>query len=342
MYNAKKHEFMIKTPKISIIIPIYNVEEYITECLKSVMRQTYKGDIECILVDDCGKDNSISVAEQLIADYTGSIAFRILRHEHNRGLSAARNTGTDATTGDYIYYLDSDDYITDDCIEVLTRPLKEREYDMVVGDYGIDGESEYGYPSLSENEGEIIGDKLIESLLTRRIYVMVWNKLFSLAYLNENHLQFEEGLIHEDEIFTFATTKAIQSAYVLHQKTYYYRVRQSSIMLNDDSIIRQIKYRPVMLCILQNSNFDIQNELHRNYIGTILGDTYAGKLSNPKAFWSYYKRLRKSVNYTPYRWYKQGIYTRKQLKANIHFCLPAFMGLIWLLIRDIKNYKKGK
>ena len=77
---------MIKPPKISIIIPIYNVEEYITECLQSVMRQTYKGHIECILVDDCGKDNSISVAEHLIADYKGQIEFRILHHERNRGL----------------------------------------------------------------------------------------------------------------------------------------------------------------------------------------------------------------------------------------------------------------
>ena len=125
---------MKKLPKISIIIPIYNVAEYITECLQSVMRQTYKGEIECILVDDCGKDKSISVAEQLISDYKGQIEFRILHHEHNRGLSAARNTGTDAATGDYIYYLDSDDYISDDCIEVLTQPLEVCEYDMVLGD----------------------------------------------------------------------------------------------------------------------------------------------------------------------------------------------------------------
>ena len=67
--NAKINVFMIKQPKISIIIPVYNVEEYITECLQSVMRQTYKGAIECILVDDCGTDNSIAVAEQLIAEY---------------------------------------------------------------------------------------------------------------------------------------------------------------------------------------------------------------------------------------------------------------------------------
>ena len=131
---------MIKQPKISIIIPVYNVAEYITECLQSVMRQTYKGEIECILVDDCGTDNSIAVAEKLLADYKGAISFRILRHAHNRGLSAARNTGTDAATSDYIYYLDSDDYISDDCLEVLAEPLKSREYDMVVGDLKMFGE----------------------------------------------------------------------------------------------------------------------------------------------------------------------------------------------------------
>lgn len=97
---------MIKQPKISIIIPVYNVAEYITECLQSVIRQTYQGEIECIIVEDCGTDNSIAVAERLIAEYRGSIEFRILHHERNRGLSAARNTGTDAATGDYIYYLD--------------------------------------------------------------------------------------------------------------------------------------------------------------------------------------------------------------------------------------------
>ena len=78
---------------ISIIIPIYNVEPYIASCLHSVMAQTYTGSIECILVDDCGQDDSIGVAKKVIANYQGPIRFHILHHEHNRGLSAARNTG---------------------------------------------------------------------------------------------------------------------------------------------------------------------------------------------------------------------------------------------------------
>ena len=104
---------------VSIIIPVYNVAPYIEDCLKSVMMQTYKGEMECIIVDDCGTDDSIAIAEQMIAAYQGAIQFRMLHHERNKGLSAARNTGTIAATGDYIYYLDSDDEITEDCIEKL-------------------------------------------------------------------------------------------------------------------------------------------------------------------------------------------------------------------------------
>ena len=80
---------MVNLYKISIIIPVYNVEPYISDCLQSVMRQTYKGEIECILVDDCGTDKSVEIAEKRIAEYDGPIEFKVLHHDHNRGLSAA-------------------------------------------------------------------------------------------------------------------------------------------------------------------------------------------------------------------------------------------------------------
>lgn len=81
--------------KVSIIIPTYNVENYIEDCLRSVMSQTFT-DYECIVVDDFCKDNSIKVAEKVIADYHGEAIFKIIRHESNRGASAARNTGIKA------------------------------------------------------------------------------------------------------------------------------------------------------------------------------------------------------------------------------------------------------
>ena len=106
--------------KISIIVPVYNVEHYIKECFDSIAAQTYKGEIECIFVDDCGKDDSVAVLEKLIAEHKGPIQFSIVHHEQNKGLSVARNTGIHHSSGDYLYFIDSDDTITPDCIEKLT------------------------------------------------------------------------------------------------------------------------------------------------------------------------------------------------------------------------------
>lgn len=140
--------------KVSIIIPVYNVEQYIGNCLRSVMRQTYKGPMECLIIDDCGADDSIAIAEGMIREYNdnanvnlnanldlevnanlnlddnedGGIRYRILHHERNRGLSAARNTGTEAATGDYILYIDSDDTINDRCCYIQQESYLSLEW----------------------------------------------------------------------------------------------------------------------------------------------------------------------------------------------------------------------
>ena len=111
--------------KISIIVPVYNVELYIKECFESIAAQTYKGEIECIFVDDCGQDDSVAILEKLIAEYHGPIQFSIVHHEHNKGLSGARNTGIRKAKGDYLYFLDSDDTITPDCIEKLVMLVEK-------------------------------------------------------------------------------------------------------------------------------------------------------------------------------------------------------------------------
>ena len=104
---------------ISIIIPVYNVEQYIEECLLSVANQTMTEGIECIIVDDCGPDNSAAIAKRFVDSYQGDIRFTFIQRENNGGLSAARNTGIEAATGEYIYFLDSDDFIVPECIKTL-------------------------------------------------------------------------------------------------------------------------------------------------------------------------------------------------------------------------------
>ncbi len=105
--------------KISIIVPVYNVERYIEECLKSVMEQNFGGALECIVVDDCGSDSSMAVVERLTGAYTGPIEFRIISHDRNRGLSAARNSGIRAASGDYVSFLDSDDRLLPGAIAAM-------------------------------------------------------------------------------------------------------------------------------------------------------------------------------------------------------------------------------
>ena len=92
MKESILNHYIKERMKISIIVPVYNVEQYIKECFDSIAAQTYKGDIECIFVDDCGQDKSVEILEKMIADYQGGISFSIIHHEHNKGLSGARNT----------------------------------------------------------------------------------------------------------------------------------------------------------------------------------------------------------------------------------------------------------
>ena len=121
---------------ISIIVPIYNVEEFIVECLQSVVAQTYR-DYELILVDDCGTDGSMSVAARFASHPTLEGKMRILRHDRNRGLSAARNTGTAAAKGKYILFLDSDDILAPDCLQLLVEKAESTDAEMVVGNIQI-------------------------------------------------------------------------------------------------------------------------------------------------------------------------------------------------------------
>lgn len=216
-------------PKVSIIIPVYNVEPYIEDCLQSVMRQTYLGMMECILVDDCGTDKGMEVAERIIAEYVGPIEFKVLHHEHNRGLSAARNTGMDATCGDYIYFLDSDDWISDDCIEKLTQPLGIKQYDFVAGHYEKNGKDIY----VSRPVGEFY-KKGLSSKHYGEIPVAAWNKLFKKEFLLDNQLFFEVGKVLEDSIFSFDLACVERCYYVINSITYYYRNRENSITTNKD------------------------------------------------------------------------------------------------------------
>lgn len=219
---------------LSIIIPVYNVQPYIEACLWSVANQTMNEGVECILVDDCGTDDSMQVAETFVSNYQGDIVFSVLHHEHNRGLSAARNTGVMAAKGEYVYFLDSDDEITPNCMEVLWRLMEEhRDLDMVQGSYVA--ESAYmqmfeqpKFPEYSEDR-QLIKRSLLDYNI---IPVMAQNRLVRRALLLDNKIFFREGIIHEDDHWAFFLAKHVRTMAYSRQKTYIYRITPGSITNN--------------------------------------------------------------------------------------------------------------
>lgn len=219
--------------RVSIVIPVYNVEDYIGDCLQSVMRQKCDVSIECLLIDDCGTDRSVKIAEEMIAQYGGQVEFKVLHHERNRGLSAARNTGIDAAIGDYVFFLDSDDWISDDCIDRLVQPLSKEPVDIVVGDFETVGEFPY-LLNVNLPDGLYREKGISKTFCNQGIYVMAVNKLYRKGFLDDNRLRFEEGKIHEDEIFAFDLSFIDKSFSVVNAETYFYRIRSNSIITQQD------------------------------------------------------------------------------------------------------------
>lgn len=217
-------------PKISVIVPVYNVAEYIEECIQSLAVQTFK-DFEVIFVDDRGKDDSIHIIEHELGRIkANSCEARIIKHERNRGLSAARNTGFEAAKGDYIYFLDSDDYISSDCLEKLCRAAIESNAEVTIGNYEVIGGSSYGLPHLYTDKCE----NPLQGYLSGSYYVMAWNKLCKKSFLQENNLYFIEGLVHEDEPWTFSMACCAKKIALVKDNTYVYRVRENSLQTGKD------------------------------------------------------------------------------------------------------------
>lgn len=322
---------------ISIIIPVYNVEPYITNCLQSVMRQTYNGPVECILVDDCGQDKSIEVAQRLIDDYTGSVGFKILHHKQNKGLSASRNTGTLAATGDYFYYLDSDDYLVDECLEILAAPLLENDYDMVMGDCKLTS-NPYNIQYLCNDTGPIIGNENIfrEFFAERTLYMMACNKLFKASLFKEHDLQFLEGQIHEDDLWTYKTALCLESLYVQNVVTYIYRIRPDSITSDYHSRtkLRLSSWMATVDYVLSHPA-NVRKEYYDKCVVYDFGKVVRFILHDKDCHRNEYIGLRRRFDYHPVKLFIKGRMNAKTFMEQLHLALSPQVGYSYLVLRKI-------
>ncbi|MFV0330621.1 MAG: glycosyltransferase family 2 protein [Dysgonomonas sp.] len=212
-------------PLVSLIIPVYNVELYIERCLLSALNQTYQN-IEIILVDDCGPDNSITIAQQIIENQPNGNKVRIIKHKQNRGLSAARNTGIDNSRGDYLFFLDSDDELVLTALESLINNLSF--CDIVVAEI-ITSDMK---PYCIYTNAILEGNEIIESYFRGNIYSMACDKLYSTDFLKKNSLHFKEGLIHEDYLWTYQVISCANKIRIIDIPVYIYHIRENSLNTN--------------------------------------------------------------------------------------------------------------
>ena len=259
--------------KVSVIIPVFNVAPYIKACLTSVMSQTYGGSMECLIVDDCGTDDSMTIVQQMLSEYDGPIQFRILQHEKNRGLSAARNTATGAAIGEFLYYLDSDDEISCDCIEKLMDKVAEYpDVDLVQGRFCCHllqgGEKHSLY--IEEIPLADTNDSVRECYYhLGQLYVHVWNKLLRREFIMENGLFCKEGILHEDYLWSFYLVKCLKKVAFISDVTYHYKLRSTSITKGLGQERRIRSFYSIYKDVLTNLTPGYESQEFNYYVGGI-------------------------------------------------------------------------
>ncbi|MGO5315120.1 glycosyltransferase [Bilifractor sp. LCP21S3_A7] len=207
---------------VSIIIPVYNIENYIVKCIKSVVTQSYNN-LEIIVVDDGSTDNSIQKIKQ-IKDNRIKIF-----HKENGGLSSARNFGLKKAIGEYIFFLDGDDYLDKNAINNLVIVSSINDVDIVQGEACYYYSNGY-YKIDKIKEGVIENDITLEYFKTKNFKTYVWNKLYSHKFIKG--LKFQEKMTNEDIAFSYDVCLKKPRVINLNKVIYFYVQRENSIVHN--------------------------------------------------------------------------------------------------------------
>lgn len=246
--------------KVSILIPVYGVEQYIAECAQSLFSQTYR-DLEFIFVDDCSPDNSISVLKKVLEDYPDRAnQVHIIRHETNKGVGTTRQTAFTHATGECIMHADSDDLLPADAVELLVGGMQKGAYDIVSGAY-------------AEYRNQTIGAIKLPPTLPSQCYVRqllcqnlvkhnLWGRLYRRAFLQENNISFVPGIDYCED-YTVITRAFFSARYTtIDDLVYYYRTD------NITSYTHQISHKNLVSMLKANAvviDFFRKNDVKRLY-----------------------------------------------------------------------------
>lgn len=316
---------------VSIIIPVYNVDKYLDECLNSILNQTYKN-LQLIIIDDGSTDNSTKIIEIYEKKFSNMIFLR----QQNKGVSVARNLGIQYITGDYVLFIDSDDFLEAHMIEKMVRKIKDENSDIAICGYKT-----YFGENMRENKCvnlQVEKNKrytnidVINMMLEYKIRGFLWNKLFSRKLINSN-FKFDEGRYIEDWYPVFESIYCSKEISFIVEPLYNYRQRSESCLhrltskkIDDylyaiNKIYRHINNGSIKINSNIISIFNIQN-----------------KYNIISQFYNVYKK--KYVNAKIYSEFNKSKYNVIKIKFNefIYCFFKKPMLAIKLLLWDIKIY----
>lgn len=226
----------MRTPLVTISIPLFKCEEFLEKCLLSVLNQTYKN-IEVTLINDQTPDNSVEIAEEFIAKHQLQ-NWKIYHLEENLGLSIVRNKGIDTAQGKYLFFLDSDDVITPDCIEIMVNIAEKEQLEMVVGNtimVNLSDGRERDFFRVNPNQNMITNnEEVFRAFVNGQYASSSWNKLVLLDFIRKNQLYFTRGLFAQDELQSFQTALVLSRLGFINfdKTTLYYYLHSKSVIHN--------------------------------------------------------------------------------------------------------------
>ena len=229
-------------PKISIIIPVYNTEQYLRQCLDSIINQTFT-DFECICVNDGSTDNSLSILQEY-ANRDNRIK---IINQQNKGVAVTRNVLLKNSSGKYVAFVDCDDWIAQNYLEILYNTIEKLHYDIVLCNhyryYSKDNEFVRYVPDIVINKKTASFDKFICGYN----FGAVWARLYRREFLENNKIFFLENVIMEDYLFSIITYLSTIKIAQINDTLYYYRKQITSIMSDTDNVTVSKFYNNIYL-----------------------------------------------------------------------------------------------
>lgn len=252
----------ITNPLVSVIIPIYRVESYLKQCLDSLCKQSLT-DIEIILVDDASPDKCGNICDKYATDDSH---FKVIHHLENKGLSAARNSGIRKASGEYLMFVDGDDWVHPDFCKVAYEYANEHQADIIMFNYkkiATPDNSEHDTPNvfMSFQEGYQSPHEAMDMILKDGGNA-AWNKIYRKQLFND--ISYPEGFLYEDTGTTYKLVHKASRFFFLDQVLYYQRIRPGSItntpisrkVLNDRAILNTQRYRDLVAWGYQSEMLD--------------------------------------------------------------------------------------